>query len=662
MINIEIIDIILRSKRDELLHLESQRGNITDEDGNQVILLTAHAGETIDNQDEIDELNKEISYLKAMKARYEIARLLGLDNDNAYRSINYMGIEEEDITDFNLTDEQIATYNSLKSQIPREQLSRYKVRRELFNILGENNNSEFNKDDYVGIEEVNPSLVRYNLDLEQIRRFNELVDSLTDIDLDTTKPVNIKEEILRLIEEAYNKLNIEDLDEYNRIKESYLEKIDKLIEGLEENDKSNLFTNTVNYELASDLSNRYQNVPVKLNMRGVENLFNLLNSSELDEEEYNKYLEMLCANINELYQDEANRETIENLINRVDRSKYSFRNDLLERLSNIENNNLGLSDEELGRFVEFLNEHYNALSPTKKEKYYNLLKRKIDDNINNLDRAEFINGFILSITNKELSARIQKDFLQNDNIKFSNRHLSSYDSLVSETISKLESKMNEYRSKTTNNEVLNTYYQTKAKEIEKEIERLRSLEENYDDNVLIEKLNSEYNDKTTRLIELKKEVEELTRLKESLQSNFHKRIVDKKINNRNEKINKLRESKTRIVGDQKQIMIPKLYINQKKGMVGRHFESKKEVFEDYAHDYREMAEAERNLNGIFSGIKAAFYDFHAGLYGFRADFNNSICEMLNNRVRVRGNNRHLINREALNAIRANQQQLGGQTI
>ena len=63
------------------------------------------------NQDEVDNLTKEVNYLKATLIRYKIAVLLGLSNDSSYTSINYLGIEEEDVNDFNLNSTDLAEYN-----------------------------------------------------------------------------------------------------------------------------------------------------------------------------------------------------------------------------------------------------------------------------------------------------------------------------------------------------------------------------------------------------------------------------------------------------------------------------------------------------------------------------------------------------------------------
>lgn len=652
MFNIEIIKIILDSKQNELEELENQQRNITGEDGNQILLLDAHAG---DSRIEIENKIKEINYLKAITIRYEIARLLGLDNDSSYKSVNFLGIEEENIYDFNLTPEQIATYNSLKSQIPREQLQRYKIRRELSTILGDDNSKEFKEKDYEGIEEVNPNLLRYNLNQEDIRKFTDLVDGLTRIDADTTKSVNVYKETIRLIEDAFNKLNIDDVNEYRRIKEEYLEKIDKLLAGVSEEDKNNLFTDTSNYELASDLKTRHEDLTVKLGMHGVENLFNLLNTTRVDDDKYNEYIDMLCNNIIELYNDENNRETLENLINSVNINRYNFRHDLDSRLSMINNLNIGLQDNELERFVRYLNEHYNELDETTRDKYYDLLSKKINADINNLDKVDFINSVMLQVTNKDLSIRLQNEFISNDNIKFSNRHLSSYNSLVQDTIAKLNSKKQEYVSKKGQNDFLAAYYDSKILEIDKEIERVNSLNENYDDSNLIENINNKYNDKTTKIIELKKEIKELEELKNQLRSGLHKKIVDKKISNRNEEIRKLKESKNKMVGSQKKIMVPKLWLDQKRGKTLRRYEARAEVSEMYSNDYRRLAETERHLNGMFSPIKAMFYDYKANRFESKAAFNSKICEILSGaNVRVNGANRHLINGDVLNQIRNNQ--------
>ena len=60
------------------------------------------------------------------------------------------------------------------------------------------------------------------------------------------------------------------------------------------------------------------------------------------------------------------------------------------------------------------------------------------------------------------------------------------------------------------------------------------------------------------------------------------------------------------------------------------------------------------MNGMFSGIKAAFYDFKAGYYGTKGEFNRHIYDMLarqGNRITVDGSNRRTMSRDQLQQVR-----------
>ena len=104
-------------------------------------------------------------------------------------------------------------------------------------------------------------------------------------------------------------------------------------------------------------------------------------------------------------------------------------------------------------------------------------------------------------------------------------------------------------------------------------------------------------------------------------------------------------------------MMPKLWFSEKKGFVGRGYESKAEVFTTYAEDYREMAQTERQLHGMFSGIKAAFYERKARRFEKKAEFNRRMLERLNRgRVTVQGANQQNLPADVLAQVRQNQQQ------
>ena len=281
----------------------------------------------------------------------------------------------------------------------------------------------------------------------------------------------------------------------------------------------------------------------------------------------------------------------------------------------------------------------------------------VDERINDLDKLKRVNKLLLSVKNKNFEERLQNKFSSNKHAEFKNQHLNSYQLLVQDEIRKLEALKAKYISRKPKTGFMSTYYATKEAEIDKEIEKLRQIKESYEDSSTLGVLNSAYNKGTEKVNSLEKEIADLRKLKEQVKSKFHSRLIDRKIENRNKKIARLRKLQGRIVGTQKIIMAPRLFIERKRGMIDRHFETKQEVFQNYANDYQQLANAERSMNGMFSELKAAFYEFKAGRYESKAKFNQKICNVLNGgTVTVRGNNQRMINRNTLNNIRQNQQQ------
>ena len=148
MFDKELTEIILKYKEDELQSLQGQQ---------QV------------NQQKVDDLTKEIQYIKATLIRYEIAILLKLDKDEKYNVRDFFGIEEENVANYNLTQDELNKYNNLISQLPQEQLQRYKIRKKMSDILGANVDEIYNTNDLFGIENTDPTLSKYNLTQEQIK-------------------------------------------------------------------------------------------------------------------------------------------------------------------------------------------------------------------------------------------------------------------------------------------------------------------------------------------------------------------------------------------------------------------------------------------------------------------------------------------------------------
>ena len=643
MFDIDILELIIKSKEEKIIALQA-------------------SGST--NINDIDNLNKEISYLKALIVRYKIAKLLKLDNDKKYIDIDFFGIEEEDINKFNLTPDEINQYNSLVAQIPAEQLQRYKIRKELFEILGQNADENLKDNNHVGVENVDPNLTKYNLTPDQINKFKSLVNKFNSLGPDITKKVNIKEEIKAILKDTINEVNIDDLNQYDSIKGPHLQTINKLLSAINDEDKKDLFTGISNYKLAIDLLDTYPDLSVELDLKGVENLINLITSGSISEEDYDKYVELLCDSINSLYKNDANKNDIERLINSIDKSNYALRYDLSSNLSKVQNVQLNLQDNELSSIFNYLDSNYDKLSEKDRDKCYELLESKLKVDLEDINKIDSINNLLKSVTNKSFLERLKTSFSKNGHAIFSSHHDLSYQSLIKDQISYLEKVKAKYLSKMSSGlSSINAFYETRISEIDKEIEKLKKMQLDYDNNALIGLLNSRYNKKSEKIIDLEKDIEELNQMKKKINSRFYNKIIDKKIEYRRRKIAKLQNSKVKIEGAQKKIMTPKLWLSRKRGMIGRHFESKSEVYQNYSDDLRQMAETERNLHSMFSGLKAAFYEFKANWYDEKASFNRSICNIIGKgKVTVKGSNRRLMNKNVLNSIRQNNTQSAVQTI
>ena len=640
MFNLSLYELLLKRKDNELDELKKNDPS---------------------NTKEADTLTKEINYLKATIARYKIAVLLKLDQDQDYLKINFFGIEEEDVNQFNLTAEELAEYNKLIADIPAEQLQRNKVRRHMAEVLGESISEKYVSQDYMGIENINPNLVKYGFTQEQIQKFADLVSQLNTLPDDTTKSVDVKEEITKIVEDSFNNLNIEDIDKYNQIKDTNIETIDNFFEYVDDDTKKKLLSNVSNYEFALFLTQKYPDLNVLLSIDEVERLLGLLSSSSLDESKYNEYLELICKSIKELYKDDLNKQNIENIINNMNQDNYELRSDLKSNLSEIDNVNFDIKDSELRDVFEYMDLNYNAMDQETRDKYYKLIKDKLNSDINDIDKVEEINQLFMNMNNKDFGNRIKADLSNNDVTKFGDQHLSSYQILIQDQIRELEKKKAKYTRKNSKLGVLSAHHEAKIKALDMEIEKLRKIELDYENNKALNALDSVYDKGTDKVIEIKKEIEELKQLKSTVQSKFHQSIIDKQIANRNKKIEHIQKEKNKIVGVQKKIMAPKLFIEHKKGMIERGFNARDEVFNQYSEDYAKLAETQRNIGGMLSGVKAAFYDLQSNVYKTKAEFNQKMCETLNNGVvRVKGSVQRKISQTNLNNIRQNQQQLQNQ--
>lgn len=635
MFNLELYELLLKKKENDLTELKKNDPS---------------------NVKDADILNKEINYLKAAIARYKIAVLLKLDQDPDYLKINFFGIEEENVTQFNLTSEELAEYNKLIADIPAEQLQRNKIRRHMAEVLGESISEQYASQDYMGIENINPNLVKYGLTLDQIKDYADLVSQLNALPDDTTKNVNANEEAKKIVEDSFNNLNIESIDTYNKIKDSNLKTIDEYFGYVDDDSKKKLLSNVSNYEFALFLTQKYPDLNVILSINEVERLLGLLSSSSLDESKYNEYLKLICNSIKELYREESNKQDIENIINNMNQDNYELRSDLKSNLPAINNVSFDIKDSELKDVFEYIDLNYNAMDQETRDKYYNLLKDKLNKDISDVNKIEEINKLFMSVSNLDFGNRLKGDLSSKGDTKFGDQHLSSYQTLVSEEIKKLEQKKAKYTNKNSKSGILSAHHQAKIRAIDMEIEELKNINADYENNKALNALDSVYDKGTDKVIEIKKEIEELKQLKSTVQSKFHQNIIDKQIANRNKRIATIQKGKNKIVGVQKKIMAPKLFIEQKKGMIERGFAARDEVFNQYADDYKSIADAQRNLGGMLSGVKAAFYDLQSGVYKTKAEFNQKMCDTLNKGVvRLKGSNRRRMNPNDLTQIRQQQQ-------
>lgn len=642
MFDLDLTKKILKIKEDELTSIQTNDPN---------------------NKTAIEAIEKEVNYLKTLIARYKIAVLLKLDKDTTYFNNNYLGIEEEDVNEFNLSSEDLVEYNNLIAQLPKEQLPKYKIRKQMAEILGENG-EKFKKNEYVGVENINPSMVKYNLNSQQITEFNNLVSKLNAMDKDSITYVDLNQEQLKIskdklteLKKAFNELNVEDMTVYENLKDSNMKKIDDLITQVEENEKKDLFKDINNYQFAFDLSSKYENMSIELGLNGVKNLLSELEFMEVTDPKYADYIELFCSNVNRLYSDDNNKKDIESLINSIGKYNYTLRYDLSTHLSAIKDTHLKLEDDEVETLFRKLDIEYNGLADEEKDKCLKMLSDKINKESENLDKVGDLNKLFKSATNDAFSEKLESMVNKNENIEFGHQHKSSYQILIEEQIKKIDNKILMYEVHNPKTSIMREHYDIKIKELEREKEKLKNLELEFSKNIVLNKLDSVYDKNTDKSIQIQREIAELEKLKETVNSKFHQKKIDQNLMKRKLKMYKLKNSRNRLIGIQKKIMLPKVWVNQKKGMIERSFDARVEVGQNYAEDYAKMAELYNNLDGMFNGIKASFYEFKSGRYQSKAEFNQKVCDMLNNaKVTVKGSNRTSISKNLLDKIRQNQQQ------
>ena len=633
MYNIDLLELILEFKEKELQEKQAQQSDI----------LT------------INDIKKEIEYLKTIKIRYEIAKILKLDKNPELIKKDFIGIENENLDNYSLTLSDKVRCSNLISSIPSEQINRYKIREQIRDLLCENNKN--NITELYQIEKVNPTLPFYALKPTQIDRFYDLTKEIDKLEIETTKKIDCNKAATKIIKNNLTKLNLLDMEEFNKEKDATFEIIDKVINALGDKKVKLNLTNISNYELAKTLKDKYPNSTIIMNIKGIEKLLNKIKNNNISEEEYEEYIQLLADNINKLYEDNQNKEELEKLLNSIPNENYILRNNLSKHLRNIENVNIKIDSQELKNIMEYLDNNYDTADEKEIDKYYEIIKNIIEENRKDLNKITEINRIILSVKNKKLKDRLTADFSKYENIQVQNKHKDAYKELVQKTISKLENEKAKYLNKKTNSVIKSSYYDIKISEIDKKIEHLKSLDLNYEDTITISMLDDSYNEKTDKIIKLEKEIKLLKELKEQVNSNIHKKIIEKRIAKKTEKIEKLKKSKIKILGIQKKIMVPTFILNKRKGNINRHFESKKEVFENYSKNYQKMAEKEKELGGMLNGIKALLYESKANKYHNKAIRNQKICELLNKRnTKIKGKNKHKVNKGLLDKFIQNLEQ------
>ena len=633
MYNIDLLELILEFKEKELQEKQAQQSDI----------LT------------INDIKKEIEYLKTIKIRYEIAKILKLDKNPELIKKDFIGIENENLDNYSLTLSDKIRCSNLISSIPSEQINRYKIREQIRDLLCENNKN--NITELYQIEKVNPTLPFYALKPTQIDRFYDLTKEIDKLEIETTKKIDCNKAATKIIKNNLTKLNLLDMEEFKKEKDAAFEIIDKVINALGDKKVKLNLTNISNYELAKTLKDKYPNSTRIMNIKGIEKLLNKIKNNNISEEEYEEYIQLLADNINKLYEDNQNKEELEKLLNSIPNENYILRNNLSKHLRNIENVNIKIDSQELKNIMEYLDNNYDTADEKEIDKYYEIIKNIIEENRKDLNKITEINRIILSVKNKKLKDRLTADFSKYENIQVQNKHKDAYKELVQKTISKLENEKAKYLNKKTNSVIKSSYYDIKISEIDKKIEHLKSLDLNYEDTITISMLDDSYNEKTDKIIKLEKEIKLLKELKEQVNSNIHKKIIEKRIAKKTEKIEKLKKSKIKILGIQKKIMVPTFILNKRKGNINRHFESKKEVFENYSKNYQKMAEKEKELGGMLNGIKALLYESKANKYHNKAIRNQKICELLNKgNAKIKGKNKHKVNKGLLDKFIQNLEQ------
>ena len=632
MYNIEQINLLIEYREKRLQELRSQNNNT--------------------NQNEIDLIEEELKSLRIYKARYEIAKIIGYQDNELYKNINYVGIENENFASMNLTSEQLNDITNLVSQIPGNDALLFRKRLEIARLLGQDNDELLRLDNYQDIEDVDQTSMQYRLTQDEIDTIDRLKNDINALkqNHDVTY-INYNNITINTINELMVKLNTMSTDQYNSDKEEDLEMLKKLLDIAYSTKE---FKQIDNYEFGSDLISEYPDSTVQMNVDGINNLIDLLNSNgNIEEDKYNSYVSLIVNNINRL-QSENKEDDVNNIICRIDRTNYSLRSDLLSRVSHDE---LNIKDSEVDTIFNYLDNNYDNLSKEKRDKIYEFLLNKLNIDLGNLDRVNKTNKLLLNVKNNNFKERLRSSLGNNHRAEFNDQHVSSFSSLIDDRIKALQKKKELLLKKPTG--IMDAHYHAKIKEIDKEIEKLQKIKINYDSS-LLKGLDDRYNVHNDKIIEIEKQMAELNALKRDIKSNFQRRRIEEKIKKLNSKILVIQNKQKKIIGQQKKIMAPKLWVEMKRGMFDRKFESRAEAFKDYSEDYDKLAKSTRKMSGMFSDIKAMFYEFQSGRFKRKSEFNRSMIDFLSrpgNQITVNGRNKKKIRKQTLQQLRnANQQQ------
>ena len=454
---------------------------------------------------EIKELEDEIKTLEIYIIRYEIAKIIGYDNNESFKKINYIGIENEDFSKMNLTREQLDELERLKSKLPTYNADLFKERLEMAKMLKLDEDKELQAVNYEGIENNNPNSMRFKLSIPEIAKFNDLRNKIIMYKKDNNyRNANINMLAKATVDKLISKLNSMAIDDYRANKDDNLNELFRLLD-LFEGEKS--FPEINNYEFANDISKKYPTIKLKIAPKQILELIDYLNHNmEMNKETYNDYMRILVISINDLLQEETITDETNAIIDKINKSNYSLRIDINSRLSN---DRINFKDRDIESLLNYLDKNYNKIEKEERDKMCSFLCSRLLSSIKEVDNADRINNLIAGVQNKEFRELLRNNLQKSESIIFSDQHESSYSSLIDDKIRQLEEKKKRYLSKKTGIEAFDIMYQTRAREIDQEIEKLKKLKLNYDDSYVINQLDEQYNSRSAKIIKIQKEIKEL---------------------------------------------------------------------------------------------------------------------------------------------------------